>query len=42
MELLEIAQMLQGSNYDSPMVSALYFNNGRILHGTRVPFGKKP
>jgi hypothetical protein len=42
MELLEIAQMLRDSNYDSPMISALQFNYGRILHGTRVPFGRKP
>lgn len=42
MELLEIAQMLRDSDYDSPMISALQFNYGRILHGTRVPFGRKP
>jgi putative dehydrogenase len=42
MELLEIAQMLRDSDYKSPMISALQFNYGRILHGTRVPFGMKP
>ncbi|MDR6639480.1 hypothetical protein [Paenarthrobacter nitroguajacolicus] len=42
LELLNVAQMLRDSEYDSPMIAALQFNYGRILHGTRVPFSRKP
>jgi 3-hydroxyisobutyrate dehydrogenase-like beta-hydroxyacid dehydrogenase len=41
-EMLDIVEMLNESGYESTMIAPIEFNYGRLLHGKKIPFSKRP
>lgn len=41
-EMMDIVEMLNESGYESTMIAPIEFNYGRILHGKKIPFSKRP
>lgn len=41
-EMMDVVAMLAESGYESTMIAAIEFNYGRILHGKKIPFSKRP
>ncbi|WP_104118307.1 NAD(P)-dependent oxidoreductase [Arthrobacter sp. B1805] len=41
-EIMDVVAMLNESGYESTMLPGIEFNYGRILHGKKIPFSKRP
>jgi putative dehydrogenase len=41
-ENMDVVAMLQETGYESTMLPGIEFNYGRILHGKKIPFSKRP
>jgi putative dehydrogenase len=41
-ETMDVVSMLNETGYESTMLAAIEFNYGRILHGKKIPFSKRP
>ena len=41
-EIMDVVSMLNETGYESTMLPGIEFNYGRILHGKKIPFSKRP
>jgi 3-hydroxyisobutyrate dehydrogenase-like beta-hydroxyacid dehydrogenase len=41
-EMMDVVSMLNETGYESTMLPGIEFNYGRILHGKKIPFSKRP
>lgn len=41
-EIMDVVAMLNETGYESTMLPGIEFNYGRILHGKKIPFSKRP
>lgn len=41
-EMMDVVAMLTEAEYESTMIGSIEFNYGRILHGKKIPFSKRP
>lgn len=41
-EMMDVVAVLNETGYESTIVPAIEFNYGRILHGKKIPFSKRP
>ena len=41
-EIMDVVSMLNEAGYESTMLPGIEFNYGRILHGKKIPFSKRP
>jgi putative dehydrogenase len=41
-EIMDVVAMLNETGYESTMLAGIEFNYGRILHGKKIPFSKRP
>lgn len=41
-EIMDVVAMLTETGYESTMIGPIEFNYGRILHGKKIPFSKRP
>lgn len=41
-EMMDVVALLNESGYESTLIASIEFNYGRILHGKKIPFSKRP
>ncbi|MFC8522334.1 hypothetical protein [Pseudarthrobacter sp. NPDC057230] len=41
-EIMDVVAMLNETGYESTMLPGIEFNYGRLLHGKKIPFSKRP
>ena len=41
-EIMDVVAMLNETGYESTMLPGIEFNYGRILHGKKIPYSKRP